>query len=261
MKLRDREALRSWDNYRKSIARSTEVDPDETYDQKLRRVERLKGDFVGFCKYYFPKYCSGEFAKFQRDAAQQVINNDVIVAAFNWARDHAKSVIGGVMLPIYLACTGRMRNMLEVSRTETNAIELLMPVMLQLEANHRLINDYGVFRSMTKWEAGNFKTTQGYSVRAIGAGQSPRGTRNEEVRPDFILVDDIDDDELSRNPKRMDELWDWVMGALFPCFDIASTKRFLVLGNTIGKDTVLTRLKKIADFYQTENILDDKGEP
>ncbi len=261
MNKKDKEALRHWEAYRKAIARSTDIDPDESQADKLARIERLKGDFVLFCKYYFPKYCSGEFAKFQKDAAKQIIDNDVITAAIAWARDHAKSMIMDTMLTIYLVCTEKTRNVILVSRNETNAQELLMPVMINLEANQRLINDYGVFKSPNRWEIGNFKTLNGQSFRALGAGQSPRGIRNEEARPDLILVDDIDEDELCRNPKRLDDLWDWVMGALFPCFDIAGAKRFIFVGNIIAKDSVIQRSLKIADFKQIINILSEKGEP
>src|SRR5207237_343492 len=122
-----------------------------------------------------------------------------------------------------------------------------------------LINDYGVLKSPTKWEAGDFKTTDGCSFRAIGSGQNPRGTRNDEARPDFILVDDIDDDELLRNPKRVDEAWDWMMGALFFCFDVTGAKRFVVVGNIIAKDSLLLRAIKSADKHEQINIYDDNG--
>jgi phage terminase large subunit-like protein len=261
LNLKDRDSLRKWENYRKSIQQSTSINLDETESEKQKRNELLKKDFVAFCKYYFPKYYKAEFAAFQKLAAKEIIGNDVIVAVIAWARDHAKSVIIDTMLAIYLACTGRSKNFILVSRTETNATELLTPIMIQLESNQRLINDYGSLKSINRWESGNFKTNNGWSFRALGAGQSPRGIRNEEARPDTILVDDIDDDELCRNPKRLDELWDWVMGALFPCFDIGGIKRFVFVGNIIAKDSIIQRALKIADFKQVINILDEKGEP
>ncbi len=53
------------------------------------------------------------------------------------------------------------------------------------------------------WETGEFTCQSGCSFRAIGAGQSPRGTRNKNFRPDCILIDDIDTDEECRNPERI----------------------------------------------------------
>lgn len=261
LKLKDRDAIRKWEAYRKSVVMSTQVDMDETEKDKSARTQSLKSDFVAFCKYYFPKYCKAEFAAFQKKAAKEIEQKDVIVAVLAWARDHAKSVIVDLFLPTFLCCTGKSKNIVLVSKTGDAATELLMPLMIELESNQRLINDYGRLKSMNNWSAGNFKTNCGWSFRAVGAGQSPRGIRNEEARPDTIIVDDIDDDETCRNPKRMDDLWDWVMGALYPCFDIGSAKRFIVVGNIIAKDSIVQRALKIADFIQLVNILDKTGEP
>src|SRR5207237_2614532 len=118
MKLKDREALRHWDAYRKSIARSTDVDPHETHADKLIRVERLKKSFPEFCKYYFPNYVKSEFADFHLRFANDVIDNDVVYVTRAWARAHAKSVMAGIMLPIYLKCTGKLKNMLLASYNE-----------------------------------------------------------------------------------------------------------------------------------------------
>lgn len=261
LKLKDRDALKRWEAYRKSVSQSTQIDIDESEKDKLQRIDLLKNDFVSFCKYYFPKYCKAEFAAFQKKAAREIEDHDEIVAVLAWARDHAKSVIVDVFLPAYLCASGKSKNLILVSKTYDAAVELLMPLMIQLESNQRLINDYGSFKGASNWSSGNFKTNQGWSFRAIGAGQSPRGARNEEARPDTIIVDDIDDDETCRNPKRMDDLWDWVMGALYPCFDIGSAKRFIVIGNIIAKGSIVDRALAIADFKQIINILDENKQP
>ncbi len=55
---------------------------------------------------------------------------------------------------------------------------------------------------------------------ARGRGQSPRGLRHKESRPDYIVIDDLDDDELCKNPRRVRELTDWVKEALFGALDV-----------------------------------------
>ena len=39
----------------------------------------------------------------------------------------------------------------------------------------------------------------------VGSGNAPRGARNEEVRPDTIVMDDFDTDEDCRNPDTVDK--------------------------------------------------------
>jgi hypothetical protein len=79
-----------------------------------------------------------------------------------------------------------------------------------LERNNRIIHDYGTQKRIGSWETKEFKTRKGVSFRALGAGQSPRGTRNDAARPDVILVDDIDTDEMCRNPELIKERVKWI---------------------------------------------------
>ncbi|MBK9458299.1 MAG: hypothetical protein IPN94_02395 [Sphingobacteriales bacterium] len=55
-------------------------------------------------------------------------------------------------------------------------------------------------RSINHWTSGDILTTTGVNFVALGRGQSPRGLRNDAIRPDLIIVDDIDDDELWKMP-------------------------------------------------------------
>ncbi len=73
---------------------------------------------------------------------------------------------------------------------------------------------------------------------ACGRGQSPRGLRDREARPDYIVIDDLDDDELCSNEKRVHDLTDWVKEALFGSLDVGRG-RFIMVGNLISKNSVL----------------------
>jgi hypothetical protein len=260
-KLKDREALRQWEIYKLSLQKATTINLDEDLAQKQMRISYLSKDFVAFCKYYFPQYVKSPFAKFHLRFAKAVIENNKIFITRHWARAHAKSVMAGVLIPLYLKFTGQLKNMILVSFTEANAQELLKPIMLNLEANQRIINDFGPQKGLGNWETGRFITTDGCSFRAVGRGQNPRGTRNEEARPDFILVDDIDDDEACKSTKRLDDAWDWLIGALYGCFDISGAKRFLVVGNIIATDSLALRAQKQSDNHDQINILDKNGQP
>lgn len=259
-KLSEKEVLARWDAYRKNIEKETEV-PFETEADKAARIIRLKGNFEEFCKFYFPNYFTAEFAAFHRRIAKKIIGNDNIYACVEMAREHAKSVLQGLFIPMYLKFTGGMNNMLLVSHSYDNACELLIPIMVNLESNQRILNDYGKQKSYRGWEIGRLLTDDGCSFRAIGAGQSPRGTRNEEKRPDFILIDDIDTDEEARNQGRIDRKWQWIEQALFPAMSISGKKRFIVTGNKISRESIIAKAAKIADYHEQINILDKTGAP
>lgn len=59
---------------------------------------------------------------------------------------------------------------------------------------------YGDLREFGSWTADEFTLTTGATFRAVGALESPRGTRKDAVRPDTALVDDFDTDADCRNP-------------------------------------------------------------
>lgn len=260
-KLSHREVSERWEAFRNNLMRDTPAPVGESERDKQARVKRLKGNFEEFCKYYFPNYTSAPFAKFHLRFAKKVAASDTCYLVRAWAREHAKSVVAGLFVPLFEMVNGRLHNMLLVSHSYDNACELLMPIMLNLESNQRFIHDFGAQKSWRGWEVGKFVTAGGCSFRAIGAGQSPRGSRNEEKRPDFILVDDIDTDEECRNETRLKKKWDWVEQALFPTMSISGRKRFIFVGNIIGKNSVIVRASEKADDFEQINILDKNGQP
>ncbi len=257
----DKQTMQRWEAYRKSVERDIPVPFNETDKEKQARIKKLLGNFEAFCQYYFPNYATAPFAKFHLNFAKKIAASDKIYIVRAWAREHAKSVTAGLFIPLFEKFNGRLFNMLLVSHSYDNASELLMPMMIQLESNPRIMHDFGQQKSWRGWEVGKFITADGCSFRALGSGQSPRGSRNEEKRPDFILIDDIDTDEEARNPVRLKKKWDWIEQALWPTMSISGRKRFVIVGNIIAKDGIVVRASKKADDFEQINILDKKGNP
>src|SRR5690606_30958260 len=165
--------------------------------------------------YYFPNFYTSEPADFHKKSTKLVMSNPELYLVRSWSRELAKSA-RTMMETLKLTLTGHKKNVLLVSNSYDNAVRLLLPYKNILESIQRIINDYGEQESIGKWENGEFTTKQGVSFRALGAGQSPRGTRNDANRPDLILIDDIDTDEECRNPERIRNKVKWIEEALIP---------------------------------------------
>jgi len=247
----------------------------ETAKQKAERVAYLLSNWEAFMRYYFPKYITADFAPFHRRLAEDFINNKRIIISRAFAREHGKSTFM-VMLLIYAAIKGLIRNHLHVSRTEDNATRLLAPIKKNFESNHLLINDFGDFKTLTnKWTDSEFvvqipvlqeptTNNQQYnnvSFRSLGMGQNPRGSQNDTERVDSICLDDADDDEVCRNKSRLDFAWEWVMGALYPTMSIEHGGRMVFLNNKIATDCIIERASKIADSHEQIDIYDEHGNP
>jgi hypothetical protein len=258
LKVNEREALRQWDEFRREIAEATTVDNFESHGDKLARIARLEANPEAWFKYYFPHYYKSEPAPFHKRATRRLFANPRWYEVRAWSRELAKSVRSMFEI-LNLAMTGEIRNILLISNSQDNAERLLLPFQIELESNLRIRNDYGTQEKPGSWETGEFTTLKGVSFRALGAGQSPRGTRNEAIRPDFILIDDIDTDEETRNPERIKTKWAWIEQALIPTVSVSGNYRILFNGNIIARDCCITRAIEKANHADIINIRDKNG--
>lgn len=247
----------------------------ETPAARDKRRRRLLDNYAAFCEYYFPHYLTlrdkvtGEVirtihnAPFHNEAARKVRSTPNLKAVFQWPRGHAKSTHFDIFMPLWLMFQPKrlINFMVIVGKSEDSAIRLLGDIQAELEHNQRIIADFGRQRGSASWQDGEFKAANGVKFLACGRGQSPRGLRDRESRPDYIVIDDLDDDELCRNEKRVHDLTDWVKEALFGSLDVGRG-RFIMVGNLISKNSVLFNIARTPGvFVSVIKAVDRNGEP
>ena len=151
--------------------------------------------------------------------------------------------------------------MVLVSKSEDSADRLLSDLQCELQFNTLLKQDFGIEIDEGNWSTGEFMTKDGMLFISLGRGQSPRGIKNRGKRPDYIVIDDIDDDDLVRNPARVSLAFDWCLSALLGAMDMGRG-RFVLVGNRIGKDSILSRFAERPDTHHTVvNAIDKSGQP
>ncbi len=255
---KDKEKLLAWDSFVVNQYRATPVDLNENASDKLKRIADLEANDEEWFKYYFPKFYTSEPAPFHKKATKRVFANPEWYEVRSWARDLSKS--GRTMMEVLkLTMTGKKKTVVLVSATYDDASRLLKPYKTILEVNDRLINDYGVQKALSGWEEGDFTTKKGVSFRAVGAGQSPRGTRNDAARPDLILIDDIDTDIDCNNPDTIEKKYSWIETALIPTRSISVPLLIIACGNIIAKYCCITEMAKKANVHDIVNIRDKNG--
>lgn len=256
--LTEKQALQLWTEYAENIRKSTALLTGETEVQQRRRISILEADPELWFKYYFPQYCYAEPADFQKKATKRVLNNLEWYEVRAWSRELAKST-RTMMEVLHLCLTGKKKYVLLISNNYDNAERLLMPYKGNLEANQRIIHDYGHQELPGSWTSGEFITRKGVGFRALGAGQSPRGTRKEEARPDILLFDDIDTDEECRNADIIEKKWKWIEDAAIGTRSISNPMTIIFCGNIIAEDCCITRAIPFADKVDIVNIRDAEG--
>ncbi len=254
----DKRAIIDWDEFVENMNRDAPVDLKETPSQKKKRIADLERNDEKWFKYYFKNYYTSEPARFHIRSTKRIMSNPEWYEVRAWSRELSKS--GRTMMEVTkLALTGKKKNVVLTSNSKDNAERLLRPYKVIFEKNNRIINDYGVQQKHGNWSDSEFITRKGVAFRAIGKGQSPRGTRNESVRPDVLLIDDFDTDEDCRNPDTVDKYWDWLEKAFYATRSISNPLLVIFCGNIIAEYSTIVKAMDMADHAEIINIRDKNG--
>ena len=254
----EKQKIARWRRLVKMIAQSTYTDNRDTERHRTERKQNLEANPEKWFQYYFPRYTFAAPAPFHLEATDRILREDEWYEVRMWSRELAKST-RTMMEVLYLCLTGRKKYVLLISNSLDNATRLLMPYKANLEHNSRIIQDYGRQETAGNWQAAEFVTQQGLAFRALGVGQSPRGTRNEETRPDLILFDDVDTDADCLNPELVAKKWRWIEEAAIGTRSVSLPTTIIFCGNRIAADCCIARACLHADHVDELNIRDAEG--
>ena len=242
----EKEALERFEQLKADIKRTTSYVPKETAIQKQKRIEKLLNDPPAFCKFYYPMYFDpedggAEFGWFHKKALKDIWKDKDYYGVWEFPREHAKSVLATIFAPMFLKAKGEVSGCVICNQKGEGAKGLLSSLQAELESNQLYINDFGVQYSHGEWSSGHFVTKDGTGFWAIGKGQSPRGIRKQNKRPNLLIIDDFDDDEEVENEDRVNKSMRWLKGALFGAMSI-NQRRIVMVGNRIHLKSCLARI-------------------
>lgn len=234
-------SLEDWKLHCEQIQNSTTVDLYESKETQEERKKRALRDYNYYVKTYFSTLADSDCADFHVDFANKVLKNPNKIGVAEWPREHAKSMHVDVFIPMWLLMHNELTGMILMGKNSDDACNLLSDIQAQLQFNQLFIHDWGEQYNIGDWQAGNFTTKSGIRFLAIGRDQSPRGARKNEKRPNYGVIDDVDDDELVNNLRRVLKIVKRILGALFFAL---STKRWrmVIAGNRIHNQSVLAHI-------------------
>ena len=178
-------------------------------------------------------------------------------------RGHSKSTLTGFFFVMHQALFQKKRNIVIVSATQDLAIRFLRDIKSELEHNKNLIWLFGPQKS-DKWSEKEIHLSNGCVIYAKGRGGQVRGLKEKGRRPDLIICDDMEDEELVRSELRRIDMEDWFNGALLPTLD-PRTGQLIFIGTILHQDALLSRLlnEDLYPEFQTRRYaaLDDQDVP
>lgn len=174
-------------------------------------------------------------------------NRFVAIAA---PRAHAKSTAITFSYTLANVLFRERKFVLIVSDTETQAVLFLGAIKQELQDNRDLIELFGLItneKGQVVFEKDSesdiivsFKDGEKFRIIAKGAEQKLRGLLWDGRRPDLIVLDDLENDEIVLNKERRDKFRRWFYGALMPCRAQDGLIRYV--GTILHMDAMLERL-------------------
>jgi predicted phage terminase large subunit-like protein len=174
-------------------------------------------------------------------------------------RGHAKSTAVTLGYGLSTLLFRERKFMLLVSDTESQASLFLGTFKQELQDNNELIDLFRIKRN-AEGHVKFLKDSEtdiivecedGHRFRIIakGAEQKLRGLIWNGSRPDIIMCDDMENDELVMNKERRDKMRRWFKGALLPCRADGGVVR--IVGTILHNDSLLERLMPNESDKQT----------
>src|SRR3990167_9278871 len=159
-------------------------------------------------------------------------------------RSHAKST---AITHAYVLASVLFRDrhfVLLVSDTYEQAVMFLKDIISELQDNEELIEFFGIDPIFEK-DAENdiivkFKDGAKFRIIAKGSEQKVRGLKWDGKRPDLIVCDDLENDEIVMNDERRTKFKNWFLEALMPCR--SDNGKIRVVGTILHLDSLLENL-------------------
>lgn len=156
-------------------------------------------------------------------------------------RGHAKSTNLTFKDSIHAIVYEYKHYIILISDTYDQAKGFLEAIKEELEENTALIEDFGDLTGKI-WREDVIVTKTKIKVQAKGAAQKMRGLKHKNWRPDLIILDDCENDELVRTPEQREKLKNWYYKAVSKCGD--SYTDFIFIGTMLHYDSLLAKIMR-----------------
>lgn len=172
-------------------------------------------------------------------------------------RESAKSTVLTFLHSLHGIVFKRFRFIVIVQNTFNKAAGSLDGIKKEMKDNQFLMAAFPI--DITRDAQGDsiFRHPDGFETRVLckGADQigSVRGEKFGAYRPDLIIVDDLEDDEMVKNPDRRRELKELYDEALIPAGEKGKVK-VLAIGTILHDDCLMAKLVSSEEYLEYRKL-------
>lgn len=256
--------------------------------RRLERIQRCESDLAEFAIEYFSEHGNPEnegnwdgfeatkpddLAQFHKELTAVMndlsIGNRAAKIAQAVSRGHGKSTWLSKGFPIKEIVYRSRRYILLISETPDVAKSNLEWIRTQLKYNKKLREDFGPLLSpkdqsnivdngdtFIAWHPDGESKKQLTLVQAVSSGQALRGRNWNNIRPDLIIMDDLEDASPGKNastPEQRKALRNWFNQSVMPLGDPKGLKTaYVVMGTTVHKESLLMHILHDRPDFKTK---------
>lgn len=198
-------------------------------------IKRAKTDCIYFGRRYFPHLVTKGCAPFHEELIRIVEHPEHDRISILAPRGHAKSTWLSIIYPIWKIVNDRDIKIIIVSDTGDQAEMFLRLIKDELEANDRMVEDFGPFYkkpssgSPNVWKATDITVIRPSRAKEPTIVCGGTGKRIVGRRADLIIVDDPLNDENTENDRQRRKTLRWFRKTLTPIVN-PETGRIVVIG-------------------------------
>ena len=216
--------------------------------KQIDLMAEMYNDIMYFALVVLPHHFYLKPADFHREIAKQLGKEKpdkytCIVAP----RGFAKSSLVSLAYILHQVLYRKARFVILLSDTATQAERFLDTIKAELESNETIRALWGNLEGK-KWTSSEIELAIGVRILAQGSGGKIRGIKYNQYRPDLIVVDDLENDELVKNKERRQDLELWYEGAVIPTLD--PNGRLVIIGTILHYDSLLSKLSHDPQYVQ-----------
>lgn len=160
-------------------------------------------------------------------------------------RGFAKTAIKCNLVPLYQALVEpkTFNFYLNVQANDEKGLAVNRAIKQELEDNEVLRLVYGD-QITGRWTDQEFLLKNGVVFKSVGAGVSLRGLQFRNRRPDYVIVDDLYNEDDIHNNEATARKNDWLKGTLYKILSKSRRSAFHVQGTAINAMDILTQMEK-----------------